>query len=166
VVLDGSGGVITPITREEATELALSPAQYMAIDLLLQGNTLIASAQSAGVTRRTLYRWLHHDAKFRAAYNAWQADVVTSARSRSLGMLDDAANTLAVAVKTDGRLAYAVLKSMGVLEKPVPGSMDPEEIKQAMEIEEREKENQLKEDEIFVAMGLTGSKSAGSKRKK
>jgi hypothetical protein len=160
-----SDGFMTPITPEEATELALSPAQYMAIDLMLQGNTLIASAKSAGVTRRTLYNWLHHDAKFRAAYNAWQADVVTSARSRILGMADDAANTLGIAVKTSGPLAFAVLKSLGAMEKPTPVSMDPEEIKQKMDLEKQEKENQLKEDEMFGAMGLTGG-GTGSKRKK
>ena len=164
-MLDPSDGFFEPITREEATELALSPAQYLAIDLMLQGNTLVASARSAGVTRRTLYNWLHHDPKFQAAYNAWQADVVTSARSRSLGMLDDAANTLGVAVKTDGRLAFSVLKSMGVLETPTPGSMDPEEVAQRLEIEKREKESKLKDDEFFASIGGLGGKTASKRRK-
>jgi hypothetical protein len=155
--LDPSDRSATPITSAEATELALSPAQFIAIDLMLQGNTLVAAARSAGVTRKTLYRWLHHDPKFQAAYNAWQLDLLTSARSRLLSLTDDAVNTLTVHVKTDGRLALALLKSLGTLDRPTPGSTDPEEIAQRMKIERRETEAELNESDFIASLGGLGT---------
>ena len=117
---------------------------------------MVAAARTAGVTRKTLYRWLHHDARFQAAYNAWQLDALTSARARLLAMTDDALNTLAARIKTDGRLAFSLLKSLGTLDRPTPGSTDPEEVSQCMEIERREKENKLRENDLFASLGSLG----------
>jgi hypothetical protein len=117
---------------------------------------MVASARSAGVTRKTLYRWLHHDPKFQAAYNAWQLDAITSAHSRLLAMTDDAVNTVGVSVKTDGRLAFALLKSLGAMDRPTPGSTDPEEISQQMEIERRKKESILEAESFLSSIGGLG----------
>ena len=117
---------------------------------------MVAAAKSAGVTRKTLYRWLHHDPKFQAAYNAWQLDAITSARSRLLAMTDDAVNTLGTSVKSDGRLAFALLKSLGTLDRPTPGSTDPDEVAQRMKIEQRESESESEESDFLSVTGGFG----------
>jgi transposase-like protein len=161
-MLDPDDVFQTPITSAEATELALSPAQFVAIDLMLQGSTMVAAARSAGVTRKTLYRWLHHDPKFQAAYNAWQLDALTSARSRLLAMTDDAVNTLAARVKTDGRLAFSLLKSLGTLDRPTPGSTDPEEIEVQRQLEAQRAQEKLGQELFFASLGSFSGKPTAS----
>ncbi len=60
-------------TPVDESQLAMSPQQQVAIEQLVAGKSLVASATSAGVTRLTLYRWLKSDPVFTAAYNAWRA---------------------------------------------------------------------------------------------
>src|ERR1035437_595688 len=94
-----------PLFAAEAAALALSPPQRLAIEHLTAGYSLIASANAARVTRMTLYRWMNRDARFQAAYNAWQLDALTAARTRLLAATDDAVTTVVNAVRTDPRIA-------------------------------------------------------------
>jgi hypothetical protein len=144
-MLDPSDVFETPITSAEATELKLSPSQFVALDLMLQGSTLVAASRAAGVTRKTLYRWMHHDPKFQAAFNAWQLDAITSARARLLALTDDAVNTVGARLKVDGRLAFSLLKSMGALDRPEPGSTDPDDIEQLMETNRAKERAKMRE---------------------
>jgi transcriptional regulator with XRE-family HTH domain len=136
-----------------ALALALSPSQLTAIEQMLSGHTLVAAANAAGITRMTLYNWLHHDAKFQAAYNAWQLDAVTRMRTKLLSISDIATNTVSQAVRSDARLAFAVLKELGGLDRPTPGSTDPEEVEQVMEIEQRKAEERLGEQLFWASIG-------------
>jgi hypothetical protein len=105
------------------------------------------------VTRKTLYNWLHHDAKFQAAYNAWQLDAATRTRSKMLAMADEAVYTVGVAIKRDARLAFDVLKSLGVMERPTPGSTDPEEIQQRMKLDQMQAEADLMTNRFDASIG-------------
>ena len=134
-----------PLYPDEVTALALSPEQLVAIQKMLSGHSLGSSAGAAGVTRMTLYRWLHKDPKFRAAYNAWQVDAITSVRTKLLGMSDAAVTTIGRAVKSDARVALAVLKALGTLTPPEGGSSDPDEVEMAMDIERRKHERDLQD---------------------
>jgi alpha-beta hydrolase superfamily lysophospholipase len=145
--------ILPALSAAEQLALALSPAQLLALEKMLSGHTLIASADAAGVTRMTLYSWLHRDAKFQAAYNAWQLDALTRVRTKLLSMADIAANTIAQAIKSDARLAFAVLKALGGLDRPTPGSTNPEEVEQVMEIEQRKAEEKLGEELYWSSIG-------------
>jgi AcrR family transcriptional regulator len=143
-------------SSEEAIALALSKAQLTAIEKILSGHTIVASASAAGVTRMTIYNWLRNDAKFQAAYNAWQLDALTAARTKILAMSDTAVTTIGRAVKTDARIALTVLKAMGVLDRPTPGSSDPEEIAKIQTLERRRVKKKLEEEIFFDSVGNFG----------
>jgi len=155
---------VEPISPAELEDLALSPAQKMAIEVMLSGNTMIAAANAAGVTRKTLYNWLHRDAKFQAAYNAWQADAMTSARSRLLGMADYAVDTLEREVRRNPQIALAIVKSLGMLDRPTPGSTDPEEIEEQMETEGQRSATVRGEAMFYASIGSGSVKRDGKPR--
>jgi hypothetical protein len=61
--------------------------------------------------------------------NAWQNDVLDTARGRVLALTDQAVTTLAKSItEGDANLALKVLDKIGLLEKAVPGSTDTAEI--------------------------------------
>ena len=154
-----SGGVESEeaaLSPAELIALALLPEQRTAIEKMLSGHTLVASATAAGVTRMTLYRWLHHDPKFQAAYNAWQLDAITGAQTKLLAMTNTAVNTVGQAIRTDAKVAITLLKSVGALDRPRPGSTDPEEVKTLMEIAAMYHKNRMDE-EYFNAKNLHGT---------
>jgi hypothetical protein len=125
-----------PITLAEATTLSLSPPQRTAIKLLTSGHTLVDAATAAGVSRMTLYRWLKGDAAFSAAFNAWQKDVLDTARGRILALSDLAVTTVARSMsRGDAKTALKILQSVGALDRPKPGSTDPEEIERQQRLE-------------------------------
>jgi len=118
------------VSPAEALALSLSPPQRTAIQMLTSGKTAIDSAVAAGVSRRTLYRWLNTDANFKAAYNAWQHDAIATARGKVLALTDVAIDAVRRAMaKGDAKTALVILKSTGILDRPDPGSTDPEEVK-------------------------------------
>jgi hypothetical protein len=129
---------IFTLSLVEAQALELSTSQRIAIRMMLSGESLAMSASAAGVTRMTLYRWLNYDAQFQAAYNAWQHDAIVGAQTKLLALADRAVNTVAGAVQNNPQLAFQLLKSLGMTNVRAPGSTDPEEIQQEIEIERRE----------------------------
>jgi hypothetical protein len=117
------------VSPAEAMDLSLTPPQRTAIQMLTSGKTAIDSALAAGVSRRTLYRWLKTDVNFQAAYNAWQHDAIATARGKVLALTDAAIDAVRRAlVKGDAKTALVILKSTGILDRPEPGSTDPEEV--------------------------------------
>ncbi len=105
----------------------LSAAQRRALDRMAAGDTAKAAAAAAGVSRQTVHNWLGGDPAFRAAYHAWQADAVETARARLLALADAAVTTVAAAVaRGDTKTALAVLGRQGLLAPPTPGPTDPE----------------------------------------
>jgi transposase-like protein len=55
--------------RNHTNSIALRPKQLQAIDALLLGKTITASAEETGVDQSTLHRWLREDYRFQAALN-------------------------------------------------------------------------------------------------
>lgn len=149
-----------PVSAAEAMSLALSPSQRTAIELLTSGRTMAAAAVAAGVNRSTLHRWFKGDAAFVAAFNAWQRDVLATSRGRLLSLSDLAVATVARAMnKGDAKTAVAVLKSLGVMDRPVPGATDPAEVERQQLLEQkksnlarRKEENRVLTDEILEPM--------------
>lgn len=98
-----------------------SPTQLTAIALLLAGRNYTQAARGAGVDRATLYRWLNHDAAFKAELEAAKREQVDAARAEVGKLALQAVKTLAdlmeqrSCISTRLRAAMVVLRGVGVL---------------------------------------------------
>ena len=107
-----------------AAELAdrLPAAQHAALSAIVSGDSFRRAAESAGVSRATVYRWLQSDPLFRAAYNAWQKEIRESSHARLLKMSEQAVNVVEKALeRNDEKVAVTMLKEMGVMRRSAPG---------------------------------------------
>jgi hypothetical protein len=138
----------------EGTPLAISPQQQVAIEQLVAGKSLVASATSAGVSRLTLYRWLKSDPVFTAAYNAWQREMLETAKARLVALTDGAVTAVGEAmVKGDAKTAMTLLKSLGLLQPVKPGPTELDEVKWEQGQEERKKKSRKFEEEMRLLPG-------------
>lgn len=129
------------ISAAEAETLEITPAQRKAIELLTAGHTLVAAARAVGVNRSTVYRWFKNDAAFVSAYNAWQRDVVETARRRLLAVGELATSVVVKAMlRGDVVTAREVLKCIGAFEKQRLGAVDQEQVARQLRVEEAKSE--------------------------
>jgi hypothetical protein len=137
----------------------LSVGQHHALDALAQGETQEIAAQRAGVKRLTVYRWMHFDPFFRAAYNIWQKQSAESVRGRLLKVAEGAVAAVAKAVaEGDRKLSYNMLKDLGLLDKMKDMPTEPGFIQQQMELEYRQQPKKLTAQalrELFQDAGLS-----------
>jgi hypothetical protein len=121
-----------PTTEPTAKQLLMElPAdQQVALQELGKGATITDAALAAGVDRRTVSRWIHHDPNFTVAYNAWCQELLDSGLGRALAMTDSALNTIANAIQNGHvNASLQVVKQLGVLRAAKPGSTDAGQIK-------------------------------------
>jgi hypothetical protein len=120
-----------------------SPPQAAALDALLSGKTATDAAAAAGVSRRTVYNWLHKDFRFQAALNRRHRDLRQAIGCRVEQMAADATDCVARAVR-DGNVkaAMEILKSLRLLVPPTIGSDD--ELLLQIEQKERTRERDTK----------------------
>jgi hypothetical protein len=105
----------------------LSAQQRVAIAALASGQSITASAQTAGVSGATIYRWRTKDPVFIAAVNAWRNQAHDAVRDRLVAMADQAAMTILGAMrKGDAKMAMALLKGLGSLSPATRGPESPE----------------------------------------
>ena len=130
------------IALEKLAE-ALSAQQQAALAALCKGEPIIQAAEAAGVNRGTLYRWLKVDAQFRAAYNFWQQEHRESCRTGLLKCAEKAVARLNEAVGFDQRLAFQVVKELGLFSKVQMPNTDPELVQLEIEVEQLEAEERL-----------------------
>lgn len=119
--------VETPAAQmAQAAAEELGGVQRRVMSLLAAGNSVAKAAQLGQISRGTVYRWLREDPAFRAVYNAWQRELVQSARGRLLALADDAIDAIHDAI-IGGNVAASltVARSMGLLERPRIGPDDP-----------------------------------------
>jgi hypothetical protein len=131
------------------TELGDLPArQRTALLSLAAGQGFNEAARAAGVTRQALFAWRTKDARFQAAFNAWQHDAIASARSRLVGLLENAVTALTNAVQeSDTRTALEVVRRLGVLDPVQPGPTDPTLMERTIVVDQREREAKLEQRE-------------------
>lgn len=113
----------------------LSPAQEIALEQLVAGETVTAAAQAAGVDRTTVHRW-KREPTFEAAYNRLRAELRDATEARLLRLAEKAARTLEAALDAgDARIGLGVLKGMGLLpeKRPAFGPETPEALEQERE---------------------------------
>ncbi len=121
--------IADPIALASEPREQLSPAQSKAMEMLASGHTIAIAAESAGVARSTIYRWLKGDAAFVAAFNAWQQDMLDTARGRLLALTDTAVTAVAKSMeKGDAKTALVLLKHLGALRRATPGPTDPADV--------------------------------------
>jgi hypothetical protein len=138
------GGSVGSEVLAKRSGSSLSPAQFLALENLMSGQTLGEAAKGAGIGRKTLYRWMHEDADFQAEYNAWQKDTAAAARSGILALTEPAIRAVAGALeKGDSKTAMALLKSLGLLTPPVAGSTDAETVRKEQQIERKREGTRL-----------------------
>ena len=75
------------------------------------------------------------DASFRAAYNAWEQEKCEVARARLMMASGNAVERLIKNLDIDPKLAFKVLKELGVFRQRSAGSINPEQVRQEIELE-------------------------------
>jgi len=121
----------------ESVSDALSTPQRTALTALIRGSNIKDAAQTAGVHRTTLHRWISSNPTFRAAYNAWQHECKESTKTKLLSVVQDALSTVISAIqKGNHSLAYRLLKDLGVLTKIDPGLTDPQLLQKEMQTDQ------------------------------
>lgn len=111
----GQGNPEQPFPEEDLAGDGLPPAQEKAISALLSSVTVEAAAKKAGVSDRTLHRWLR-DGAFRQAYLAARRQVMEQAighlQRASLGAVEALVRNLKCGVPTvEVSAARAILEA-------------------------------------------------------
>jgi hypothetical protein len=102
-----------PLDEADAVNRLLTGPQHTALRALGAGQTVVAAADSAGVTRNTVTRWIRSCPEFRAAFNAWQQALIESTQARLLRSAEAAAAVVDQAIQAgDAKLALNLLKHM------------------------------------------------------
>ena len=138
--IDGEVAAVAVVSEEEGRALSLSPKQCLAIKELTSGSNQLKAADAAGVDRSTLNRWINHDPAFRAAFNAWQVDVLSTTKGQMVATTKDAMETVIKAIRGgDAKLAWKLLESLGLTGPVTPGPTNVEELKRKEEMERKKK---------------------------
>jgi AcrR family transcriptional regulator len=133
--------------QQNATESAradLPPQQTRALAALLEGATITAVADSAGVDRTTVHRWPRDDPDFQAAYNAVKRDLRREVQAGIERAVHRAIETVCAAIEEgDVRAALAILKGTGVLvgHSSDIGPEDPAEVEEEAKLAARARES-------------------------
>lgn len=116
--------------RGEPKTYELQPDQLAALDQLLAGKTVTATAAAVGVARETVSRWRNSDPAFMAAYNAALLSSYEAGQARLLDARARAVERLAVLVdSTNSTIALKAAALLLRVEVDRPkGDIDPASI--------------------------------------
>jgi hypothetical protein len=114
----------------------LSEDQVTALEEIKARKTIKAAAETIGVDRSTVFRWIARDPYFKAAYHAWKQEVRESARAQIAGLLDMAVSNIEKALASgDAGISYKILKDQGFLVKEKDLATDPALVRQQIALE-------------------------------
>ena len=100
----------------KTTDSNLTPQQMAVLEALLSGSSVTDAAQSNGVDRTTVHRWLRGDHEFKAAYNGGLTDLRDAAQARLLSLASTALEVVSRALdEGDVKTAIGVLRGVGLL---------------------------------------------------
>lgn len=122
---------------------SLSEEQQQALGLVTQGVSIREAGKQLGMHRGTIYRWLKTDPHFRAAYNAWQLEQQESCRAALMKAAEDAVKRVIGAIHVDQKLAWQVIKELGILSRHRPLTADPSRVEMEIALEDHEEESVL-----------------------
>jgi hypothetical protein len=104
------------VTGESEETGRLSAQQLAAVERLLAGDTVTATAEAVGVRRETVHRWQRQDPAFIALLECRRAELRESLRAGLLTVSHRALGNVARAVEGgDLRASLVVLRGAGVL---------------------------------------------------
>ena len=125
----------TTAPLDQAVEHLTIP-QRNALTAIIEGRPVTAAAKEAGVHRCTVHRWLKSNPVFRAAYNAWEYESKTNTMSRLLAIVKKALDAVTWSIdEGDGRLAYTLLKDLGLLTRIQDSLTDPKLLSRKMQLD-------------------------------
>ena len=149
----------------------ISPAQSLALGVLVSGGSVTKAAKEAGVARETVSRWVHHDPVFLAAVQNARAELASQTRCalEALGM-----RAVGVLVEAVGnqfvkpwrlRAACAVLKMIGADRAETMPMTTAEEVQVALQerdAELQERRGRLKASEVNHTRSIEVPDDAGT----
>lgn len=125
--------------ERNATDSGLTVVQVRALEALLSGLSLTASAKAVGTTRSTLYRWLR-DPDFAAAYNGLRRELRDEVEARLLAASGRAVDALVAAIGSGNVFAALnLLRGLGLLSGHTPRLEDDADVLRAEVNERRER---------------------------
>ena len=107
----------------------LSTKQQKALDALLRGCTQEAAAREAGVSRRTLGRWMSRNVAFQQALRSAEQEALKRIQRRLVGLAEGACDALGQALRGEAQPAQVRAADV-VLARLMP-------LRELVEIEER-----------------------------
>lgn len=122
---------------------SLTDEQQRAQGMITQGIPIRDVGQQLGIHRGTVYRWLKVNPYFRAAYNAWQLEQQESCRAALVKAAEQGVKYVIANLQYDPKLAWRVIKELGILSRLKPMSVDPARVEMEIALEDHEEESLL-----------------------
>jgi len=94
----------------------LSTKQQKALDALLRGCTQEAAAREAGVSRRTLGRWMSRNVAFQQALRSAEQEALKRIQRRLVGLAENACDALGQALRGEAQPAQVRARLMPLRE--------------------------------------------------
>jgi transposase-like protein len=139
------------LTRVDPEWGGLPARQRTALMALATGRGYAEAAQAAGVSRQTLHVWRKKDTRFAAIYNSWQNQMLASAQNRLVSLTNNAVTAVADAIDAgDTRTSLELLRGLGLLVPPRPGSEDAAEIQRQLDLAHREQQSKTAHREAML----------------
>jgi hypothetical protein len=125
---------------EQRPKPGLTGVQLAALGAIREGSSFQDAAQTAGVNRTTVYRWIKADPDFRAAYNCWQEELRESARARLLKISEKAVSVVEKSLDFHNgeKVAVAILRDLGLLKSSAGGMTTPKAAAREIQVEVQE----------------------------
>jgi hypothetical protein len=103
-------------TNPDTPDWALTPQQETAVDLLISGKNIMATATAIEVTRQTVSEWRNHHPGFQAALNSRRQELWVGMTDALRGLLPKALEVLKCELEGETPLPAAVhvLKACGL----------------------------------------------------
>lgn len=94
----------------------LTEVQERALELLLAGKTVTATAEAVGVDRRTVSRWRLEDAAFMAELNKRRLELRDAARAKLMAMVGTAIDAIHLSIaEGNAKTALALLEGLRII---------------------------------------------------
>lgn len=102
--------------RSKTSNKPISPVQESVIERLVGGESITSSAESTGVSRQTVHRWLSDDFEFQAQLNSARHNLRIESEDRLFALAAQAIGAVEDALRNgDANTGLSILKGLGLL---------------------------------------------------
>lgn len=106
---------------------ASSEQRLAAVEALINGESMTAAANKAGVHRDTVGRWVNHDPEFKALMAEAHSGAVHAMQHRLAGLTEIAVDTLAHVCEFAERDADRLTAAKAILDRVAPTDQPPDD---------------------------------------